>query len=805
MAVLWSEVLTSIRSLRRAPGFVLTSLLTLVLGISASTAIFAVVNGVLLRPLGIPDAGSLVVIWETDRRLGGSPGRVSSGNFLEWRRQASSFSSMGLFQLADVFFRSAEGMERISAAVLSPEVFFVLGVKPAFGRLLAAEDQIPGGEDVVVVSYAFWQQRLGGRPDVVGQSIAFPPRVSRVVGILPPDFQFFRLFLNDPQVFAPVPHGPGWDFRDNPMYTVLAKLKPGVQKAQAEAEMKVIAAKLEQEFPKTNAGLGVALIGLREQVVGRWQSPLVVLLMAAVLVLAVASSNLATLLLTRASAKRRESAIRLALGATPLGLVREQLAEALVLSVFGGTGAVALAGVALKAFAARLAPHLAMARLDQVTVDRVVLAFAILAALASCTVGTVASALGVVRFGMRATTGIMHAQQEAGGIVGLRSRRILVASQLALATTLLVAAGLTVLHIRQLQSRVLGYNYWNVLTMRVWLPHTGAHTSPSSWREFFDRLFGVVGNLPGVQAVAGAFPLPTVDEPMVGFRPADQPVPASGGARRAKKQEVSPGYFRAMQMPLLRGRAFTGSEECELSEPVVVSAAAASQYWPGQDPVGKALKIPYFPKTHTVVGVVGETWSSVVKHAPVPTVYICRPGNAKYLLVRSRGDPRRLAAAISRVVRGMEKEATVDQISTLDDILFRPTVNMRVQSLLLTVFSVVALLLSVVGIYGVVACSTTLRTKEFGIRLALGARSRDILGLVLRQGVSLGLVGVAIGLAVASALGRLSATLLHGTRGADPLLLLGVCVLVGCACLVACYIPARRAAMTDPSSSLRHE
>jgi putative ABC transport system permease protein len=823
MSVLAQDLRYGIRMLAKNPGAAVVALLTLALGIGANTAIFSVINATLLSRPAYDKPDRLVLVWEWNRQIladreAAPPGTllrngntVSPGNFLHWRQANTVFEHMAAWYDFNTNLTGQGRPERIAAQAVSPNLMSLLGVNAQFGRVFLPEDGLAGKDNAVILGHTLWQRRFGSDPQIVGKTIVLDRQVLTVIGVMPRGFQLFVAHgsltgvpaeLWEPLVFSEQ----NWTPRGRYM-SVLGRLKSGVTLAQAQSQMDSVAQALEAQFPKMDKGWGVSLVPLHEQIVGGIRPALLVLLGAVGLVLLIACANVANVQLARATARHREFAVRAALGASSRRIARQLLTESVVVALLGGAAGVLLAIWATAALVA-IAPR-GLLELQSVRVDFRVLAFA-----AGLVVVTgILFGMAPAAHALRRDLNDELKEQARGGssAYGNRLRRVLVAAETALALVLLVGAGLLLRSFERLQAVSPGFDPHNLLMVKIDLPDAKYGKAAQSV-NFFHRLLDGVRALPGVEAAsADAFPPFTGLGAATDFAVVGRPPSAVASEWDVLDlRVVEPDYFRTMRIPLLRGRFFNPREENEESHVVIINDAMARHLWPNQDPIGQQLVIDMKDQNvpSTIVGVVGD-----VKHQGLDTVlrpmaywpHPELPYTFMTLVIRTQGDPLRLAHSVEGQVQALDADQPVSQVRTMEQWMGESTAQAKFDTLLLTMFAGVALALAVAGIYGVISYSVTQRTRELGIRLALGAQSTDVLGMVTREGISLALAGVAAGLALSAALTRLLASFLFQIGAFDPLTFAGVSAIVLLVSAAASLIPARRAMRVDPIVALRYE
>jgi predicted permease len=799
---LWQDLRFGARMLLNKPGFTLIAVITLGLGVGANTVIFSFFNGILLRPLPFQQPERLVLLDEIATSRGGASLGVSLQNYLDWRAQNRVFSDLGVYQDITFTLTGAGDAEELPGTFTSYRLFELLGVAPQLGRTFTPEEMQPACHRVVILSHGLWQRRFGGDPKILGRAITLVDRAWVVVGVMPPGFKFPAAA----EFWMPLAHGQRWP---RSMYGIgaIARLKPGVTIEQAQSEMSLIAHRLAEQYPATNAGLDVSVKGLRDHLVKDYRRGLWILLGAVGSVLLIACANVANLLLARATARQREMAVRAALGAGRFRIVRQMLCESLLLGALGGVAGMSLAWVGLDLLLAALPAELPFWM--KFNVDGRVLAFTLAASLLTSMIFGAAPAWQAARIDL--IEALKDGGRSVAGGSRNRLRRLLVVAQIALALILLAGAGLMMRSFLHLQQARLGFNPDNVLTLRVTVPGIGYRGSSA---PFFHQLVERVNALPGVEVAGAIIPLPLsgIDESWDGILTVEgQSTLSFGQAPRITFARITPHYFRTMEIPLLTGRAFTDADTRDTPQVAIIDERLAREYWPNESPLGKRIRAGLPDSNanwHTVVGVVGTIQHERLNAAPRKLAYVPslqNPTGFQTLTVRSHMPMESLIAAVNNVVKEMDPNLPITHVATMREVTAESIWQPRLYAILFAVFAVVALTLAAVGIYGVMSYAVTARTNEIGIRMALGAERRHVLKLVVGQGMALAVGGVGVGLAGGLLLTRLMKTLLFGVSATDPLTFVGVSLLLLSVAMLACYLPARKAAQVDPLVALRRD
>ncbi len=810
METLWQDLRLGARSLFKQPTFTIVAVVALALGIGANTAIFSVVNAVLLQSLPYRDADRLVTVWEHNKTRGNAQNVINLGNFFDWKQQNRVFEDMATFFDTTSNLTSGGDPEEIPSQVATPNLFNILGVNPILGRNFTEDDSKQGAPRVVALSFGLWQRRFGGDPQIIGRKLIVNGNEVTVVSVMPADFNWHvkagSMTRKIAEMWAPWQINPANLQRRGRFAMAVARLKPGVTFEQAQAEMNVLGGQLERSYD-FNANWGVNVVPLRTQFTGEIRLALLVLLGAVGMVLLIACANVANLLLVRAAGRQREVAVRAALGAGRWRIVRQLLTESLLLAGLGGFAGLALAWWGTDLLVSLAPPDLL--NLPQVQINAAVLGFTLGISLLTGVIFGLVPAFEATRLNL--TESLKEGGKNIGGSTrSHRLRNSLVIAEIALALVLLVCAGLLIRSFARLQSVDPGFNASNVLTMKVGLPGRKYDTDQKRI-SFFREAIAQMQALPGVES-AGAVSFLPFASPHAGTL-----VEIEGRPKMPPGQGLGTGgivtdlnYFRAMRIPLKRGRLYTDQEAAEMRHVVVVNEAFARTNFPGEDPLGKRVVI-YMKDDNQpceIIGIVGDSKHMNLDAEVKPMSYWPHPElvySGMTFVIRTQGEPTAVANAARNVIRTLDPEQPVADVRTMESLIGTSVARARFNTLLLTIFAVVALLLAGVGIYGVMAYSVAQRTHEIGVRMALGARAGDVLKLVVRRGMTLALAGVALGVIASFALTRLMETLLFNVSATDPLTFAGVPLLLVLVALLACLIPARRAAKVDPMIALRYE
>ena len=804
--MLLTDIRYAVRMLWKRPGFTVVAVITLALGIGANTAIFSVINAVLLAPLPYEDPERLVAVWERQAITNENQQPVALPNLDDWKEQNRVFEQLAITRNSTFNLTQDGETERVTGARVSSNFYSLLRVKPILGRTFLEGEDKPGAQPVALISYGLWQRRYAADPQLVGKSLQVDSLPYTVVGVLPRGVGYPTTDTDLVIPFIPQPRDAQ---RANHFVRVIGRLKAGVSLEQAHTEMETIAARLEQQYPVTNTGWRVSLIPLQEQLVGNIRPALLVLLGAVGCVLLIACANVANLLLARAVGRRMELAVRAAMGASRWQLIRQLLTESVLLSLCGG-----LLGFLLAVWCVPILTRLSsgsLPRVDEIRISYRVLFFTLLISLVTGII------FGLVPAWQSSSKKLTDSLREGrrgstGGLLHKRVLNLLVVTEVALALVLLVGAGLMIRSFISVSQVSPGYDPRGILTAGIGL-------SPIKYPElqqqatFYQTLLAKLEALPGMVSVAEVSRLPVV--PVISsstFIIKGRPV-ASGQEPNANARLISPRYFQTMGIPFAEGRDFTVRDTKDTPDAVIINKVMAERFWPNESPLGQHIYLSAeTTRWREIVGVVGNEKLSGLDTEIGPAIYIpiaqnTFPNAARnmFLVVRAEGEPTSLVSSIQRELRSIDQEQALFQVRPLEEVISNSLSQRRFNSLLLVIFGALAGLLAAVGIYGVIAYSVTQRTNEIGIRLALGAQQRDVMKMILGQGIRLTLIGIAIGLIAAFALTRILSSLLYGVSATDPVTFLSIPLLLTLVALLASYLPARRATKVDPCVALRYD
>lgn len=805
MEALWQDLRYGVRMLWQSPGFTIVALLALTLGIGANSAIFSVVNSVLLRPLDYEESENLLILSERSQVLEGMS--ISYPNFSDWRDQNQVFEQLAVYRRQSYNLTGAGDPEYLLGGMVSASLFPALRLEPALGRTFTSEEDRPGGDQVVLLTHGLWQRRFGSDPNILGQTLTLNSKTYTVIGVMPAGF----VFPNRVELWVPVGQESGqqsWLERGNhPGLYGVARLKPGVTLDQARADLDTIAVRLEQQYPQSNTGNRVSITPMLERAVSDIRPALLVLMGAVAFVLLIACANVANLLLARAASRQKEFAIRSALGAGRVRLVRQLLTESALLSIVGGALGLLLAVWGVKLIIG-INPD-GIPRASEISLDARVVFFTFAVSFVTGIVFGVVPAWYASKPDMNET--LKDAGRgSTGGVHRQRFRNALVVAEVALALVLLIGGGLMIRSFYSLQQVHPGFEVSNLLTFQFTLPRD-KYSEQQQRINFYRQVTDHIATMPGVESVGLATGLPLGNNGnQTSFTVEGQPEPEPGQRPLTEVVNISPEYFNTMQMTLLKGRTFNEQDTATSPKVLVIDETFANRHWPDEEAVGKHVRFggPGNPPS-TVVGIVrrvkmdGLDTDSNRVQAYFP--YTQNTWNSMSVVVRTAGDPESLTSSLRQQVLSIDKDQPIYNIRTMQSIREEVMAPQRLNVLLLGIFASVALILAAVGIYGVMSYAVTQRTHEMGIRLALGARPADVLKLVIGQGMKVAIIGIVIGLTGAFLLTRLMSSLLFGVSATDPITFVTIAALLTIIALLANYIPARRATRVSPIIALRYE
>jgi len=808
MDSLIQDLRTGSRTLLKKPGFTAVAIIILALGIGANSAIFSTINAVLLRPLPYDKPEQLVWIWSSNPVSNIKQEPASLPDFFDWRDQSQSFEDMAGFAPWLPILTGQGEPERVPCGMVSASIFPLLGAEAALGRTFSAEEDQPGKNRVVILGHNLWQRRFGMDREIIGKSITLNGIPHTVVGVLAGSFQYPAPDdRKATELWIPLGYDPNKMPRRLDFLNVIARLKSGVHLSQAQADISTVAARLQQEYPETNAGWSVTMVPLHERFVGDIRPPLLLLIFAVSFLLLVACANVANLLLVRSAARQKEVAIRAALGATRRRLVQQFLTESLLLALIGGAFGLLLAWIGIRVLVI-LSPS-NIPRIEQATLDMSVVAFTLLISLLTGII------FGLVPALRASDGGINETLREAGrntneGAGGRRVRSLLAITEIALVILLLIGSGLMMRSFIRLQQVSLGFDPEHMLTTELTLPRP-RYKQDHLVISFITSLTDRVKAMPGVQDAAIVTTVPLGGQvPIMDFIIEGRPPLPAGQINDAQWQIVSPSYFRTMGIRILNGRAFEERDSFDATRVIIISDSMAQRYWPGEDPVGKQIQIKDSGSEDwlTIVGIVADVRQVGLDLEPYPQmyeVYTQNPGRDMALMVRTDSDPMGMVSAVRTQIVALDQDLALYNVRTMEEVLADSISRPRFNTRLMGILTSVALILMIVGVYGVISYSVSQRTNEIGIRMALGAGQGRISRMILVQGLKLALVGIALGLGAAFALTRLMSSLLFTVSATDKLTFISVPAIVAVVVLVACYVPARKAAKVDPAVALRYE
>lgn len=808
MDTLLNDIRYGYRMLVKSPAFTAVAVLALALGIGANTAIFSIVNALLLHPFRFKDMDRLVAVWETIPSQDVMHNEASVPNYLDWRAQAKSFENLGGYSWWNVNVSGVEPPERVQGFLVSSNFFQVFGATPILGRTFNADDELAGRDKLVILSYGFWQRHFGGDPNIINKQLLLNNISRTVVGVMPPDFDY----PTGGEMWAPYPldQSTNPDDRQAHFWLVVGRIKPGVTREQAESELNSIAANLESQHPDTNTGRRVTVIPFLQDTIRDYKPALLILLAAVGFVLLIACANVANLMLARAAARQKEMAIRTALGAGRLRIIRQLITESTLLSLLGGFFGVlfALWGIDLLV---KLFPSAFIKFIpgwNQIGINREVLLFTLGISFVTGIFFGLFPAIQASRPNVNETL----KEGGKGSSAGRRSRfrSGLVVAEFALSLMLLIGAGLMARSFVRLMDVSPGFNTDRVLTAGLLLPRAKYRENEQAV-QFYKQLVERVRAVPGVRSAAliNIIPLAGQNQTTL-FYVEGRPEPPHSQEPEANFRTISPEYFQTMEIPLTRGRNFTEQDTSNSTPVVIINETIARKFWPDEDPVGKRIRnvgpIERNPWL-TIVGVASDV-KRQLNGKPEGQIYLPHAQVASremVLVARTENDPLSYVQAVRDRVRELDPNQPIYDIASMEQVRSRSVFLQRMAVVLLAIFASLALILAAVGIYGVMAYSVSQRTHEIGIRMALGAQTSDVLKMVVGQGMVLALIGAGIGLAAAFGVTRLMASMLFGVSATDPATFLGITLILTLVAFIACYIPARRATRVDPIVALRYE
>jgi putative ABC transport system permease protein len=808
MQTLWQDLRYGARMLAKKPGFAIVAILTLALGAGANTSIFSLINAVLLKPLPFAQSERLAMVWEDASATGSPRGQVSPANYVDWKAQQSVFDDMAALTWQGFDLTGDGEPERILAFGVTDNFFSLLGVQPAIGRDFSDEEHKPGAGKAAILSYGLWQRRYGGEPSVIGRDILLNGEKRTVVGVMPQNFQFLNAYtglwvpaaLTDKQL--------AW--RNSNYLSVVARMKPGVTVEQAHTNILAISEQIARDHPNEAKGLASVVVSLREEIAGKIRSPLIMLLVAVGFVLLIACANIASLLLARASYRRKEIAVRRALGASRWRVMRQLLTESVLLATLGSAVGLFIASWSF-ALLKQLVPSV-MRGSTKLEIDIPTLGYALGISIITGIVFGLAPSLHASKIDLN------EALKQGGGRAGRdaagdRLRGAFVVAQVALALTLLIGAGLLIQTVFNLRNQYSVFQPEKLLTMRTALS-LGAYGEHAKRVAFYDQALEQIQALPGVISAGYTTSVPLQWKGGANSFLIEGRQPEPGAAANAIHRQVSAAYFQTMSIPLRKGRYLDERDNQNSLPVVVINEAMAHQYWSGEDPLGKRISFgpPEPSPWRTIVGVVADVRQMGMDAPAKAEMYIpyrqiaTHPWYApRDLIIRAAGDPMNLVAATRETIRSIDPNQTIANIATMEKLLGEEAAPRSLGMMLVSAFAGLALLLASLGVYGVLSFFVAQQTPEIGIRMALGADQRAILGMILKKGMGWTLMGIAIGAAASFALTRLMSSLLFGISATDPLTFTALAFLLATVAMLACWMPARRAMKVDPMVALRYE
>ncbi|MHB8755749.1 MAG: ABC transporter permease [Candidatus Acidiferrales bacterium] len=821
MGTFWQDLQYGARMLRKSPAFTIVAVLTLALGIGANTAIFSVVNTILLQPLPFPHSRQLVMVWETDANRKITRGTAPPADFLDWRTQNQVFQHISAFQTWFYNLTGSGRPEQLWGAKVSADFFDLFQVRPALGRTFRPDEEQPGHDQVVILSHGIWARQFAGDAKLIGRSVTIDDKPYTVVGVLPAGFNLLGIGRRY-DLWMPLAFPPSEIRRDNPSLIVFARLKQGISIARANSDMAAISHRLSMEYPATNQGTGARVASMHHELGGGLRDPLLLLFGAVGLVLLIACANVANLLLSRAASREKEVAIRSALGAGRPRLIRQLLTESILLSLVGGAIGLLLAYSGLRILPALLPPAGGaneIPRANLIGIDTTVLLFSLGIAVLTGIIFGMAPALQVSKADLNESLK-ESGRSSTGGMQSRLTRNFLAVAEVGLSLVLLIGAGTLIRSIHNLLTADPGFNPRNVLSMQIWLPES-RYPGTARTRQFFQQVIERMRSLPGVVSASAVNFLPLTGwTDFTNFDIAGRPSPPPRKEFVAHYRIIDSQYFQTMQIPLLRGRYFADSDNGQSQGVAIINETLAKQYWPNQDPVGqqlrvhllKAKSVPWRPAASdawlTIVGIVGDLREHEFgnrKMGELYLPYLQDPSRLMRMVLRTSAPPDTLARAARQAVQSVDKNQPITAVKSMEEFLSESVSTQSLNTDLLTFFAALALVLAAIGIYGVMSYGVEQRTHEIGIRLALGAQPSDVVRMIVRQGVQLALIGIGIGLVATYAVIRVLSGSMFGIKSLDPLSTAFAALLLFIVAFLACYIPARRATRVDPVQALRYE
>lgn len=795
MKDMMKDINFSARVLRRNPGFSITVLLALALGIGTTSAIFSAVNGVLLRPLPYNRPDQLLLLYENNKSKGWKQVTVSPPNFLDLRARSQSFAKIAAFRAAAFNLKVGDEPERVVGARVSADLFTAMGVEPKLGRAFTAEEDQSGHDQVALLSYAFWQEHFRADGTALGKTITLDDKPFTIIGVMPETFRF----PGKTQIWTPIAfsaadlHNRGTHFLG-----VVARLKPDLSLMQAQGDMDKIAQQLQQEYPNPDAGMGISIVPLHEAIVGKIRLTLVLLLGAVAVLLLIACANIASLFIVRISSREKEMAVRAALGATPVRLVRQLLTESLLLGLGGGALGIVIALLGVHILPA-ISPK-SIPRADTITMDGNVLGFTLLVSLFTGVLFGIAPALFATKVGL--SEALAERSEGTAGHRWRKLRSLLVVSEVALALIMLISAGLLIRSLQHIHNVDLGFRTDNMLTMEISLPRA-KYPDGGQQRAFVQEAIQRISSLPQVESAGVSTVFPSVGEDVNGFVIEGPEAQSQAAVPSASYFAVTPGYFRTMGIPLIKGRVFEERDSQDAPRVVIINSMLADRYFPGTDPIGKRMHITYGQSIiyREIVGVVGNVHQAGAVAQVNPQMYepfAQAPRPYMMMIIHTAVNPSALAKSAREQLYAVDASQPAANVRTVEEIVSDQISQRRLVTVLLVLFSSIALVLAGIGTYGLLTILASQRRRELGVRIALGASRAEVFGLMIQGGLRLVLIGAVLGLAGSMLVPRIMSSLLFGVGALDLLTFIIATLLLLLVALVACFVPAWRASRVDP-------